>query len=44
MEQKLHKKTLKYKSILKKDTGIEASCCPTTVRNVEKAILILREV
>lgn len=34
MAQKLHKKKLKYESMLKKDTdieGIEASSCPTTV-------------
>lgn len=31
MEQKLHKKRLKYESILKKDMDIESSRSPTTV-------------
>lgn len=31
MEQKLHKKRLKYESILKKDMDIESSRRPTTV-------------
>jgi len=31
MEQKLHKKRLKYESMLKKDMNIEASSSPTTV-------------
>jgi hypothetical protein len=31
MTQKLHKKQLKYESILKNDTDIEASSCPTMV-------------